>query len=319
MMRCVGLFAPPRRGLARWYLVVLLVLGSAGDASGQPAPASQPASRPGKVPVKVVRVRDLLEDAIGRYQASDFTGARQLLDEVIGYVGTERTRLAQQAYAYRAFVHLAFDEREQAVAAFERALEINTELDLPPASPKIRRAFEQARRRHRDKIRALDHDPPTLQHAPPKSGTYGRPLSIEARATDPSGVKRVVLHFRQQGNRGFSSVNMERRGQDGQYVASLPTMVVAHPGVEYYIAAWDNLGNGPGLKGSTGAPIRIEVQGRPPAAADAGPKPWYKRWWVWATVAGVAAVTGAVVAGVYFTRPEQGQGIAIMGPEANPK
>jgi len=284
--------------------VGLLIMLCAGDAQPDPTPGTpqdeilSPASQPS---YKVVRLGDTLLQAIALYQRSEFHKARRLLQEILGYVSQERTRLAQEAYTYLAFVHVAYGETEEAVSAFEKALSINPELPLPVDAPKIKQAFQQARLRYREKIRALDHDPPLLRHLPPEGGRYGRSLRVEAVAVDPSGVKRLVLHYRQAGNRGFSSVIMEQRTA-GRFVATVPPFQVRRPAVEYYLAAWDTLGNGPGLKGSDRAPISIPVAGGPAAPKKPQEKPWYKSWWVWTAVAGAAAITGGIAAGVYYSR-----------------
>ncbi len=287
-----------------------LLLWSWPSAAQTPAPASQPAT-PTKV--KVVRVQDMLLEAIAEYQQSRFENARTRLREILRYVGKERTRAAQEAHTYMALVHLAFGETEAAVGAFERALSINPDLPAPSGSPKIEAAFKQARARYRAKVRAVDHDPPTLQHSPPAAGKYGSVLTVEAAASDASGIKKVVLHYRQAGNRGFSSVNLERR-KDGTLVASVPALSVARPGVEYYIEAWDVLGNGPGLKGSAAKPILVPVKGGPARAAPPPPKPLYKKWWFWVAVGGAAAATGGIIAGVVLSREETARGEIAVPP-----
>lgn len=270
-------------------------LPDAGASNEGGAPASQPA-------VKVVRIHDLLLRAIALYQRSEFAKARDQLKEVLSFVGDERSRAAQEAYTYLALVHLAFGDTEAAVTAFERALAVNSELSLPSRAPKILAALAQARLRYKAKVRAMDHDPPTLRHTPPTQGKYGHALALVVTATDSSGVKRVVLHHRQAGNRGFSSVNLERR-KDGALEATVPGMSVARPGVEYYLEAWDTLGNGPGLKGSPAKPILVPVEDGP-ARAGVAPRPLYKKWWFWVAVGGAVAVTGGVIAASVMTRQQ---------------
>ena len=284
-----------------------MLLWSSPAAAQTSAPTSQPAA------VKVVRIQDMLLEAIAEYQQSRFEKARARLREILRYVGKERTRAAQEAYTYMALVHLAFGETEAAVVAFERALSINPDLPAPSGSPKIEAAFKQARARYRAKVRAVDHDPPTLHHRPPAGGKYGNVLTVEAAASDASGVKRVVLHFRQAGNRGFSSVTMERR-KDGTLVASVPALSVARPGVEYYIEAWDVLGNGPGLKGSAAKPILVSVKGGPAKAVPPKPKPLYKKWWFWVAVGGAAAATGGIITAAVLSRDKSFQGEAPVPP-----
>jgi hypothetical protein len=126
-------------------------------------------------------------------------------------------------------------------------------------------------------------------------------LPIVARTEDLSKVSRVTLNYRVAGNRGFASLNMEP--QRGRWIASIPARAVTRPGVEYYVEAWDALGNGPGLKGSTAAPIRIAVKGGPLSRPRSDSR-WYRKWWVWALVAGAVATAGGIAAGVYLGREE---------------
>ena len=293
-------------------ILLLAADASAGaDAGPAKAPDAGAAVTPAPAPdaraaprVKVVRIRDMLLAAIASYQQSEFQRARQQLREIQRYVGQDQTRAAQECYTYLALVHLAFDESDAAVGALEKALSINPELKLPSSSPKIEAALQQARRRYRAKVRAMDHDPPRLRHTPPARGKYGSVLSLTATVSDPSGVARVVLHYRQAGNRGFSSVTMERpKGQRRSYLATVPALSVIRPGVEYYVEAWDVLGNGPGLKGSAAKPILVPVKGGPMAAA-APPPPLYKRWWFWTAVGGAAAATGGIIAAAVLTRKQ---------------
>ncbi len=277
-------------------LATILLLGLATPASAQ-APASAP-SRP--------RSAELLLQAISHYQKSEFDDSRRLLLEVVRLHPGESSRLVQEAYTYLAFVQIAFNETEAAVEAFERALAIQPDLALSSPSPRIAAALEQARRRHRAKIRALDHDPPRQQHQVALKVQHARPLTIVDEVSDVSGIARVVLNYRIAGNRGYASVTMERDAR-GRYLATIPASSVVRPAVEYYLEAWDKLGNGPGLKGSPALPIRVEVEGGPLASAAerrAAPSPWYKRWWVWASVAGVVAIAGGAATAAYFTRSE---------------
>ncbi len=117
----------------------------------------------------------------------------------------------------------------------------------------------------------------------------------------------MVLNYRVTGHRGFSSVTMER-GPAGRYVGTIPAGSVVRPGVEYFLEAWDTLGNGPGLKGSPGAPIRIQVEGGPlTRPGERRHTRWYERWWVWAAAAGVRAAGATAVAVVYVSRSETAQ------------
>ncbi len=293
-----------RQGPLDWGLSALLLLqilsapAAFAQSGGPPLSEGERASPTNEV----VRLR--LGEAIKLYQRSDFEGARTLLQQILKRVGASRLRVAQEAYTYMAFVHVAFNERARAVAAFERALTIQPTMTLASPSPRISAALEQARRRYRAKVRALDHDPPHQTHTPIQRATYNQSLLLSNTVKDISGVKRVMLHYRIKGLRGFSSVKMER-GKKGLFIATIPATAVVRPGVEYYLEAWDVLGNGPGLKGSPALPIHITVEGGPASPGGAVPGGWYTKWWVWAIVSGAALTVGAATAIPYLTREQR--------------
>jgi hypothetical protein len=261
--------------------------GSSTTSKGsQDAPAAAATSKPTHQRSHATQAplaeRSQLAKAIEHYQRSEFDQAKTILGSLAKQLGNTKNRQAQQVHTYLALVFIAYSEPEKAMSAFARALAINPQLALESPSPKIARIFEQAKRRYRAKVRALDHDPPRLSHVPPKKALYGKRVRLSANVQDLSAIKDVLVSYRISGHRGFASLKMERT-KDGRYLATLPKVSVVRPGVEYYIEAWDVLGNGPGLKGSARRPIRITVQGgplsRPPKKL--GPSPWYKRWWVW--------------------------------------
>jgi tetratricopeptide (TPR) repeat protein len=294
-------------------LVLLAQAPTVQAETPQPAPASAPSAV--SQPASVVQAR--LSRAVAWYQRSEFSRARHLLEQLAKQVRDDRSRQAQQVYTYLAFVQIAFGETERAVETFERALSLRAGLELADVSPKIARVFAQARRRYRAKVRALDHDAPRLRHDPVATASYGDTMLVEVEVKDVVPVERVSLFYRRQGTRGYGSVSMERRAA-GQYVASIPGFAVAAPAVEYYIAAWDAIGNGPGLKGSAQAPISVTVSGGPPAPGKAGPKPWYTNWWVWAVVATTALAAGGVAAGVYLGRDERARIDLRLDPALDP-
>lgn len=282
-------------------LLAALLVATLVHAPGRAAPPSSvPASAP-----SATATPKALRRAIEHYQRSEFKEAEALLLRLRARLAGQRSREAQEAHTYLAFVHAAFGRQEQALSAFEKALEIRPSMTLPDASPKIARLFVQARQRWRAKLRALDHDPPRLEHEAQHKVLHGQKLEITASATDRSPIKEVLLNYRVATNRGWTTVKMERT-KDGRYIASVPSSVVVRPGVEYYVEAWDELGNGPGLKGSTRAPIRVTVEGGPLAASrPATARPWYKKWWVWAIAAGAAAAAGGTAAAIYLNRDQQ--------------
>ncbi len=298
--------ASPQRcqGLLTWGLAALFLLQILSEPAAFARSEEPPLSGDDRASPANEVTRRQLGEAIKLYQRSDFEGARDLLQQILKRVGTGRLRVAQEAYTYMAFVHVAFNEQDRAVAAFERALTIQPTMTLASPSPRISAALEQARQRYRAKVRALDHDPPHQTHAPIQRAQYNQSLLLSNTVKDLSGVKRVMLHYRIKGLRGFSSVKMER-GKKGLFIATIPATAVVRPGVEYYLEAWDVLGNGPGLKGSPALPIHITVEGGPATPGGAVPGGWYTKWWVWAIVSGAALTVGAATAIPYLAREQR--------------
>ena len=258
---------------------------------------------------------DRLARAIEHYQRSEFDQAKLLLQSLLRGAKSQQTRVVQQAHTYLGFVEVAFNRIDSAVSSFERALSINRNLELGPTSPKIREAFEQARRRYQTRMKALDHDAPAILHEASREATYGAPFTVRAAVNDANAVSRVELRYRVSGSRGYASVNLERT-ETGQYIASIPPSMVVQPGIEYYLVAWDELGNGPATKGTATTPIRIAVKGGPKRTVL--PQPWYKKWWIWALTAGTVAAAGGVAAGVFLTRSEIVSGQALIPQGLDP-
>jgi hypothetical protein len=281
------------------------------STSGEKSPAAKPPQ------VRVVTTQEQLLTAIKLYQQSEFDEARRLLVQLVRAVGDDHSRIAEETWTYLASVQVAFGEEEAAVQSFRRALAIRADLTLPAPSPRIAAALEQARRRFQAEMRAMDHDPPTQLHLPILHTKALTPVLITTTPQDPSGVKRVVLNYRSQGNRGYVAVTMERE-KNGLFVATIPAQTVAAPGLEYYLEAWDVLGNGPGLKGSAVMPISIEVQGGPRFLAHARATPWYKEWWTWAVLSSVVITAGGVGTAIYLNREETARFDLRLNKDLNP-
>ena len=292
-----------------WLLVAALSATFASTpVAAQPCPepgASRPAGR----------TDELLARAVQLYQDSEFDESKRLLEQVLRAVAGQRSHAAREAYTYLAYVQVAFGDNDAAVKAFEQALDIQPGLRLGSTAPRITAALEQARRRRQARVRALDHDPPQQLHVPAHEAPAGKPVTIVDEVSDPSGVQRVLLNYRVSGHRGFTQVHMERDAR-GRFLASIPAPIVVGPRLEYFLEAWDNLGNGPGLKGSPSRPISVPVVGgltvAPPPSS---PPRWYKRWWVWTIAAGVVVAAGAGgAAGAYLSRSQQGRVTVIVNP-----
>jgi hypothetical protein len=112
-----------------------------------------------------------------------------------------------------------------------------------------------------------DDKPPVIKHNPIGKGSRGDTLTITAAIEDESAIFAPTLYYRYAGSKGYTNVTMAKKG-DG-YSATIP----ATAEVEYWIEAWDELGNGPSRDGSPDRPFKIAVPDKVAAAPKPAPAP----------------------------------------------
>ncbi|MDI1319170.1 MAG: hypothetical protein PSW75_03110, partial [bacterium] len=84
-------------------------------------------------------------------------------------------------------------------------------------------------------------NPPTIALVPnADTPTQEGSIKLQARVTDPSGVARVVLHYKPIPTQKLWSSMEMTLGADGVYLASVP---LTSEGLLYRFVAWDKLGN----------------------------------------------------------------------------
>ncbi len=91
-----------------------------------------------------------------------------------------------------------------------------------------------------------DHDPPTVVHQPVTSAPSGKPLTISAVVSDPSGVRWVRLRYRNVNQyEEYRTLPMLAAGEKDRYQAVIPAEHVASKwDLMYFIEVMDNRGNG---------------------------------------------------------------------------
>ncbi|KAA3610959.1 MAG: VWA domain-containing protein [Calditrichaeota bacterium] len=83
--------------------------------------------------------------------------------------------------------------------------------------------------------------PPVIHHSPITTAAPGSVINIAASVTDHTDyVDYVRLYYRKKGTAQYTLANMPLSGS--KYVTTIPASAVATSGVEYFIAATDNLG-----------------------------------------------------------------------------
>ena len=109
----------------------------------------------------------------------------------------------------------------------------------------------------------VDDEPPVLNHTPITKATKGKPVTITATATDPSGVFGPILNLRKKGMGLNDYVPIRMTASKivpGEYSAEIPAALVSVDALEYYIEAWDHAGNGPSRAGAPEKPLPIVVE-----------------------------------------------------------
>lgn len=177
--------------------------------------------------------------------------------------------------------------------------------------------------------RAEDHTGPVIRHTPAEVAPRGQALRVEARIDDQSGVAFPRVYYRKIGEPSYNVVSMQRRGD--RYVAMLPGFAIEGAGVEYYLEAFDEKGNGPTHHGRADRPHRVKAKrlappAKPttapttssqpassaPVAAPEAPTPWYKKGWVWIVGGVVVAAATATIVAIAVTGGDEKKGFTLQ-------
>jgi tetratricopeptide (TPR) repeat protein len=229
-------------------------------------------------------VKRRLADGERRWVEQDYRGAVESLQLVVGDP-TATVDEKARAWEYVGLSWLVIGKRQKAREAFEELLAIDPQYTLsePSRSPKLRAFFEEVRGSFVPGARRRAPDV-ELAHAAPSAAQAGRPLEMAAQVSRGApSVEDVSLRARRQGLLTFDARHMRREDEGRFRLTYSPPHDSAGYVLEYYLEARDGQGRVVARVASPERPIALPVQGMP--------TPWFKRWYVWATV-------GAVVAGV---------------------
>ena len=108
-----------------------------------------------------------------------------------------------------------------------------------------------------------DNDPPSITHTAVAKAMKGKPLTVTARVTDPSGVFGPILYLRKKGMGTGDYIPIKMVGSkltQGDYTIEIPAQLMTVDALEYYIEAYDNAGNGPSRSGAPENPFTIKVE-----------------------------------------------------------
>lgn len=116
-------------------------------------------------------------------------------------------------------------------------------------------------------VARADDQPPIIKHNPVAKATRGDTLTISAVIDDESAIFAPTLYYRYAGAKGYTNVTMSRKGDS--YAAT----ITATADVDYWVEAWDELGNGPSRDGSPDRPFKVTVAERVAVARPTPPAP----------------------------------------------
>ena len=180
---------------------------------------------------------------------------------------------------------------------------------------------------------SADSSLPSIEHEPVRSAVGGEPVKIEAQIEDPDGVFAPAVYVRPKGAPRFVNLRMTRTSTG--FEALIPAKSVVED-LEYFVEAFDQLGNGPAQQGSPQRPLLIRV--RPPrvgatvlprlsnraerevpviatTAADDDDSVFGK-WWFW-TIVGLAAAGAVAGTAIALTGGDDASMVTIdvRGPD----
>ena len=240
------------------------------------------------------KVKDLNQKALAAYENLELEEARKALLEALQICAQEG--MNDHPWKARTHIHLGailaggFQQKELALKQFQRALEIQPEIQLTPSlrNPETSAAFEEAKKGGRAKtapdvkpaepptsdkpvaepakvVESSINEPAGIFHQPVANAPVGSKVDVKAKATKIK-FSRMVLAYRPEGATGFLARDMDA-GSDGWYSARIPEAATQGGLVQYYVEARDDTGRAVANNGSETEP-HVVALGNAAAAVD---------------------------------------------------
>jgi len=246
------------------------------------------------------RREELLAKASGReglrlaqqlYAEGAVRDAALALDRVLSSGHNPRDVMVA-ALEKRALVAGRLGQSEIAVEGFKRALALDPGFLLPEGTDAATAsAFVRAREALQgQRPLAITHIPPGDA---PASGSARIAVTVDSDPLDL--VTALLVYYRPAGGGAYSQSRAGKAAGAVEIPAVFLSGLRSGARVEYYVAALDRLDNELATLGAPTEPFVLAVAPGPgevglgaSAGASTG-SPWYRRWWVWAIVGGVAA------------------------------
>ncbi len=246
----------------------------------------------------------LVKQGVAAYDALDYARAVELLEQARSESLTREEKIV--AYRTLALARVALGQQDAAREDFRHLLRVDPSATLDRSvAPKVRALFEEAKAEAATSGRALAPALPTVApDVEPAAPREGRAVTVRVRWA--GGVARkMTVYYRRSGEAPFSRATVDA-APDGAFVATVPGLHVAAPGLEYHVVLLDDAGASIAAAGSLGQPLSIAV--------TRAPKPVYARAWFWGVLGGVAAA-GAIAAGLAVGLPRSNSAPVTINPQ----
>jgi tetratricopeptide (TPR) repeat protein len=223
-----------------------------------------------------------------------FGDAATVLDRVLASRGNGRD-LIVAAYGKRGVVAAQLGQKEMAQEAFKRALSLDPGY---PAPSDVGAA--QAYREAHDFI--VQKRPLAIAHVPPGDIPVGHSAHVKVTVeSDPMQmIDQLAVFYRVAGGGAYSQSRVKKDAGEIDIPAAFLAGMSGGTRVEYYVAGLDRFDGELVTLGSAREPFVFQLGGTTHdenGGAIAAESPFYRKWWFWAIVGGVAVGGGT---GAYF-------------------
>ncbi|HUU01372.1 MAG TPA: hypothetical protein VM425_08045 [Myxococcota bacterium] len=240
-----------------------------------------------------------IKAATSAYAELDFEKALSLIQQAKQEEGNSRDQLLR-IYHIDGLCQGALGHYDLALSAFLKLLALNPAFRLSAdVSPRVRKPFEDL----------LKQDLPRLEvrSIPPAGAWKGEPVGLTFEVVaDPAKMMRSIRIWYKTGKQQkYKSIRAPLKDK-GRHMVNLsaPSFTGTKGTLSWYALAEGEHFSELRQFGDVLHPAKLDIIDRAEQEV-ATSRPWYKRWWVW-TIVGGLAVAGATTAAVLATRPANG-------------
>ena len=226
----------------------------------------------------VQKVVELNKKALGAFANLDMEDASKLLQEALDLCAAQK--LDNHPVAARTHVHLGvvyvsgLKKRDQGMEEFKKALRIdpNIKVTKSMANPEVQAAFQEAAMDMADGITPAapagsapaPSEPAVpgekiLVHTPVTEGIAGMPIPLKAQVPATLGAARVVVLFRAEGAKEYSTLEMDPVENSDLYQCQIPAEATSGSMVTYTLVVYGDRGQVLAQAGSLSEPYVIAL------------------------------------------------------------